>query len=155
MERLAAALRFYVSPRGRVGRKALFLWCFVPFVVLAALADRANNAAVSTAFWLLVAWPLFVALPWRRMHDMERRGAWNLVFYVFYAVGFAFFLGEYAASEGGWAALFDGTPPHTVDRDLTASGMGGFSTVLIFLPIHLVWLYAISGRAAEKGRSVS
>lgn len=144
------AARFVLDPRGRMGRKALFFGSFVPFVVIIGIADAANSVGVMVAAWALVAWPLFFAHPWRRLQDMGRRGTWNLVFYGFYALGFSFFFGEYVPSEGGWGALFDGRPAVTTDDTLTASGLGGFSTVLIFLPIQLVWLYLIPGRKADN-----
>lgn len=135
-----------LDPRGRMRRRQLAAWSLLPFVVLAALADAANDALVTTAFWLLIAWPVLVAHPWRRMHDVGRAGRWNLVFYAFYALGFGYFFSEWVPAEGGWSALFDGAPASTPDDALTASGLGGFSTVLIFLPIQLAWLYLIPGQ---------
>ena len=147
---LGAALsgwgRLLADPRGRSGRRALLIGNLLPFLVLAFVTDRLDSATASSLFWLVVAWPLLVAGPWRRLHDMGRRGAWNLLFYGFDAVGFAFLLGEYVPAEGGWGALFDGVPPRTTDDALTASGLGGFSTLLIFLTIHLAWLYLIPGQ---------
>ncbi|WP_031555283.1 DUF805 domain-containing protein [Parvularcula oceani] len=140
------AVRFLFDPRGRIGRRQLFVGLFLPFLLLAAIVDAFDSAALSLAFWLASAWPVFVATPWKRMHDMGRTGRWNLVFYLFYAIGFAFFLSEYVSAEGGWGALFDGVPAETTSQDLTASGMGGFSTVLIFLPIQIAWLYFIPGK---------
>jgi uncharacterized membrane protein YhaH (DUF805 family) len=81
---------------------------------------------------------------------MGRSGRWSLVFLFFYALGFAFFFSEYVPAEGGWAALFDGEPARTVDDELTASGLGGLSTVLIFLPIELAWLYLFPGQAGPN-----
>ena len=150
MVRLRAALRFLVSMNGRMRRRTLLLGSFAPFLLVIGLADAADSAGAMAAAWALLGWPLFVAHPWRRMHDMGRDGRWNLAFYAFYTLGFAFFLSEYVPSEGGWPALFDGVPARTVDDQLTASGLGGFSTVLIFLPIHLVWLYLMPGQRAEN-----
>ena len=141
---------FFLSTRGRMTRRELALGSFLPFFALMAASDAADSALVSVLAWAVVAWPVFVAHPWRRMHDMGRRGLWNLVFYAFYTLGFAFFLGEYVPAEGGWAALFDGAPATTADDQLTASGLGGLSTVLIFLPIQLVWLYAMPGQRAAN-----
>lgn len=140
------ALRFLTDPSGRMGRRSLALGSFLPFLVVIGLADAADSMAVMVAAWALIAWPVLVAHPWRRLHDMGRRGRWNLVFYGFYLLGFAFFFSEYVPAEGGWAALFDGAPAETIDDELTASGLGGLSTVLIFLPIQLAWLYLIPGQ---------
>ena len=145
-----SALRFLVDPRGRVSRRGLALGLLVPFVLLLGIVDRLDSPALTAAFWALAAWPVLIATPWKRLHDTGRPGAINLVFLAFYALGFGFFLGEYVPAEGGWPALFDGEPPSTVDRDLTASGLGGFSTLLIFLPIHLFWLYAIPGAKGDN-----
>lgn len=148
---LTRAAQFLLSPEGRVSRRGLALGLLLPFFVLLAIADFLDSATIATLFWIAAAWPVFVAGPWKRMHDMNRSGWWNVPFYVFYALGFAFFLAEYAAAEGGWARLFDGAAPKTIDDDLTASGLGGFSTILIFLPIHLFWLYLIpSVRGANR-----
>ena len=144
------AARFLLSPRGRMGRKALALGSLLPFALVMGLADAADSPWVMLAAWGLVAWPLFVAHPARRMHDVGRRWAWSLVFYAFYALGFAFFFSEYVPAEGGWPALFDGAPPRTLDDQLTANGLGGLSTVLIFLPIQLAWLYLIPGQRGEN-----
>ena len=152
---MRAAILSYLSPNGRMGRRALLLRSLLPFLALIGAADAADSAAVMTLAWGIAAWPLLVAHPARRMHDMGRSARWNLVFYAFYALGFAFFLGEYVPAEGGWAALFDGEPARTVDDQLTASGLGGFSTLLIFLPIHLAWLYLVPGRANETERSAA
>ena len=127
-------------------RRDLALYSLLPFVVIMAVADRADSAAIAVLAWALVAWPVLIAHPWRRLHDLGRSGRWHLVFLAFYALGFAFFLGEYVPSEGGWAALFDGEPSVTVDDALTASGLGGFSTLLIFLTIELAWLYGFPGQ---------
>ena len=141
---------FYFDPHGRVSRKALFLAVLLPLFVLMMLVDASNSALISAFVWILIAWPLFVATPWKRLHDTGRTGKWNAGFLAFYALGFGFFLGEYVPAEGGWAALFDGRDPVATDDDLTASGLGGFSTVLIFLPIQLFWLYLIPGTKGEN-----
>ncbi|MEM1379313.1 MAG: DUF805 domain-containing protein [Pseudomonadota bacterium] len=140
-----AAWTFLTSTQGRISRRGLALGVLLPLFISLAIVDALNNAAVTALFWLLAAWPLFVATPWKRLQDMDRTGRWNLVFLPFYALGFGFFLGEYVLAEGGWAKLFDGQAPETIQTDLTASGLGGFSTILIFLPIHLFWLYLIPG----------
>jgi uncharacterized membrane protein YhaH (DUF805 family) len=143
-------LDFYTATGGRLSRRQLAVWVMLPFLVLMFVIDLTNSAVLTSLIWGLIAWPLFVATPWRRMHDMGRPGRLNLIFLAFYAVGFAFFFGEYVEAEGGWAALFDGEDPSTVDDDLTASGLGGFSTVLIFLPIHLFWLYLMPSQAGDN-----
>ncbi|MEM9838158.1 MAG: DUF805 domain-containing protein [Pseudomonadota bacterium] len=145
------ALSFLFSTQGRITRRQLALGILPVLIIGLAATDQLNSAPLTAIFWLAFAWPLFVATPWKRLHDMGRAGWWNIVFHVLYAIGFVFFLSEYVAAEGGWAALFDGAPPTTVDKDLTASGLGGFSTVLIALPIHLFWLYAIPS-AREDNR---
>ena len=139
-------LRRFLSPAGRMRRRDLAAFSLLPFVVVMAVADRADNAAVAVLAWALLAWPVLVAHPWQRLHDLGRSGRWHLVFLGFYALGFAFFLGEYVPSEGGWAALFDGEPSVTVDDQLTASGLGGLSTLLIFLTIEIAWLYGFPGQ---------
>ncbi|MEO1040763.1 MAG: DUF805 domain-containing protein [Pseudomonadota bacterium] len=144
------ALHLYFDPRGRLSRKTLLLSVLLPLFVVMMVLDASNDPLVSGLIWLLIAWPLLVATPWKRLHDTGRTGKWNLVFLGFYAIGFAFFLGEYVPAEGGWAALFDGQDPVATDDDLTASGLGGFSTVLIFLPIQLFWLYLIPGTDGEN-----
>lgn len=157
-----AALTFLFSTEGRITRRDLAIGVLPLLVAGLAVTDLANSPALTALFWAFVAWPLFIATPWKRLHDMGRAGWWNAVFLVLYALGFLFFLGEYVAAEGGWSMLFDGMPPSTVDKDLTAGGLGGFSTVLIALPIHLFWLYAVPSarednrygpaRAASKSR---
>ena len=127
-------------------RRDLLLFSLLPFGVVMAVADALDSAVASAIGWALVAWPVLVAHPWRRLHDLGRTGRWHYVFLFFYALGFAFFLGEYVPSEGGWAALFDGVPSVTVDDQLTASGLGGLSTLLIFLTIEVVWLYGFPGQ---------
>ncbi|MEE4209229.1 MAG: DUF805 domain-containing protein [Parvularcula sp.] len=146
----SAAVHFLTDTQGRLSRRGLLLGAFLPFVLAASLIDLTNDPWITLLGWALMAWPLFVATPWRRMHDMGRKGRWNLLFYGFYLLGFAFFFGEYTSAEGGWSALFDGAPPRTVDDDLTAGGLGGLSTVLIFLPIHLFWLYLIPSQASDN-----
>lgn len=140
------AVRFLTGTRGRLSRRGLTLGSFVPFLVVMILADAANDPAAATLGWALVAWPVLVAHPWRRLHDLGRSGRWHLVFLLFYGIGFAFLLAEYVPNEGGWAALFDGAPSVTVDDELTASGLGGFSTLLIFLTIEVGWLYGFPGQ---------
>ncbi len=142
-----AAFTFLFSPTGRISRKGLALGLLLPFLLVVAASDYANSWVVSGLVWAFFAWPMFIATPWKRMHDQGRTGKWNLLFLFFYVVGFSFFLGEYVAGEGGWAALFDGQDPSTIDDDLSASGLGGFSTVLIFLPIHFFWLYLIPSQS--------
>jgi uncharacterized membrane protein YhaH (DUF805 family) len=141
----------YLSASGRLNRRGLALFHLLPFFAVMLVVDISDNALFTALVMALVAWPLFVAGPWKRLHDMGRSGRWNLVFYAFYLLGFLFFFGEYAAAEGGWPALFDGKDPVTTDDQLSASGLGGFSTILIFLPIHLFWLYLIpSQRGANR-----
>ncbi|MCQ8184415.1 DUF805 domain-containing protein [Parvularcula maris] len=147
MERLR---RLYLSPEGRIDRRGLALYFLAPFFAVMLITDISNSPALTVLLMVLVAWPLFVAGPWKRLHDMGRSGRWNLVFYAFYVLGFAFFFGEYAAAEGGWSALFDGKDPVTTDDQLSASGLGGFSTILIFLPIHLFWLYLIPSQRGDN-----
>lgn len=144
------ALTFWFDPRGRISRRGLTLGMLLPFLAAMVLVDTLNSAWVTLVVWLILAWPLFVATPWKRLHDQGRSGRWNLIFLAFYVIGFAFFLGEYTAAEGGWAALFDGRPPRTTDDNLTPSGMGGFSTILIFLPIQLFWLYLIPSAGGDN-----
>ncbi|MEO1658521.1 MAG: DUF805 domain-containing protein [Pseudomonadota bacterium] len=144
------ALHLYFDPRGRLSRKGLALAVLAPLFALMLAVDASNSAFVSAFIWALILWPLMVATPWKRLHDTGRTGKWNAVFLLFYAIGFAFFLGEYVQAEGGWPALFDGQDPVATDDDLTASGLGGFSTVLIFLPIQLFWLYLIPGTQGEN-----
>lgn len=144
------ALTFYWSPRGRISRRGLTLAVLLPMIAVLAAIDAANSAWVASLIWIVVGWPLLVATPWKRLQDMGRPGYWNVLFLVFYLVGFSFFLGEYAAAEGGWSSFFDGEPPTTVDNDLSANGLGGFSTILIFLPIHLFWLYLIPGAHGDN-----
>ncbi|NRA31039.1 MAG: DUF805 domain-containing protein [Parvularculaceae bacterium] len=144
------ALTFYFSPNGRISRRGLALGVLLPMVAVLALIDVTNSPVASTLIWLVIGWPLLVATPWKRLQDMGRSGRWNVIFLAFYALGFLFFLGEYAAAEGGWSSFFDGVAPTTVDNDLTANGLGGFSTILIFLPIHLFWLYLIPGAHGDN-----
>jgi len=141
---------FYGSLEGRISRRGLALGVLLPFLVGLVFMDAANSAAVSVLFWSVIAWPLLVATPWKRLQDTGRTGKWNLVFLPFYVLGFTFFLAEYASVEGGWATFFDGQPPATTDDQLTASGLGGFSTVLIFLPIQFFWLYVIPGNRGDN-----
>ena len=141
---------FLFSPTGRVSRRGLTLGILLPFLGAVSVADYSNSPGFTSLVWLAFAWPLFVATPWKRMHDQGRTGKWNLLFLFFYVVGFGFFLAEYVTQEGGWAALFDGQSASTIDDDLSANGLGGFSTVLIFLPIHLFWLYLIP---SQDGRN--
>ena len=143
-------LRRYLSLRGRMRRRDLILLSFLPFVAVMTVADLADSTAAATAAWALVAWPVLVAHPWQRLHDLGRSGRWHLLFLAFYALGFAFFLREYVPSEGGWAALFDGAPSVTVDDALTASGLGGLSTLLIFLTIEVAWLYFFPGQGGAN-----
>ena len=131
-------------------RRDLALFSLLPFVAVMAVTDALDSAVASGIGWALVAWPVLIAHPWRRLHDLGRTGRWHYVFLFFYALGFAFFLSEYVPSEGGWAALFDGEPSVTVDDALTASGLGGLSTLLIFLPIQIVWLYGFPGQRGEN-----
>jgi uncharacterized membrane protein YhaH (DUF805 family) len=143
-------LDFLGSTRGRLSRKGLALGALLPFIVLMAVVDALDDPWITAVVWLLIAWPLFIATPWRRLHDQGRSGRWNVIFLFFYAIGFAFFLGEYVPAEGGWARLFDGEAPRTVDDELTAGGLGGLSTVLIFLPIHLFWLYVMPSARGDN-----
>ena len=143
-------VRFLVTTRGRLSRRQIALYSFLPFLAVMAVTDWANSWAVSLLGWAVLAWPVLIAHPWRRLHDLGRSGRWNLVFLAFYALGFGFFFSEYVPSEGGWAALFDGRPSVTVDDAMTASGLGGFSTVLIFLPIQIAWLYLFPGQSGEN-----
>jgi len=146
-----AILRFLISTQGRINRKQLALGILLPLMVAVWITDALNSWVLTALVWIFFAWPLFVATPWKRLHDQGRSGRWNLIFLAFYALGFVFLLGEYVPAEGGWAALFDGQEPSTVDDDLTANGLGGFSTILIFLPIHLFWLYLLpSQRGANR-----
>jgi uncharacterized membrane protein YhaH (DUF805 family) len=140
----------YLSPKGRLSRRELALFFLLPFFGVMLVTDLSNSPVLTTLLMLLAVWPLFVVGPWKRFHDMGRTGKWNLVFYAFYALGFAFFFGEYATAEGGWPALFDGQDPVTTDDQLSASGLGGFSTVLIFLPIQLFWLYLIPSQRGDN-----
>ncbi|MEM6913750.1 MAG: DUF805 domain-containing protein [Pseudomonadota bacterium] len=144
------ALQFYFDPRGRLSRKSLLVSVLLPLFAVMLVVDASNNPVFSGLIWGLVVWPLLVATPWRRLQDTGRTGKWNAIFLVFYAIGFSFFLGEYVPAEGGWDALFDGVDPVATDDDLTASGLGGFSTVLIFLPIQFFWLYLIPGTDGEN-----
>jgi len=144
------ALTLATSLEGRLSRRGLALGVLLPLFAALFLVDLSNSAIVTTLFWLIAGWPLLVATPWRRLHDMGRSGKWNVLFLLFYLIGFTFFLGEYTAAEGGWSTLFDGHPPTTVDNDLTANGLGGFSTILIFLPIHVFWLYLIPGAHGDN-----
>jgi uncharacterized membrane protein YhaH (DUF805 family) len=141
-----AALRFWFDPRGRVSRKGIWLGLALPFLAASIVADAAGLLLLEIGILLFFAWPLAVGVPWKRMHDMGRKGVWNVLFWVFYALGLAFLLPEYAAAEGGWSALFDGQPPVTTAQDLSTSALGGFSTILIFAPIQLAWLYLIPGQ---------
>lgn len=143
-------LLFWFSPDGRIDRRQLALGALLPLFAVMILTDITNSAALTGLAWALIAWPLFVATPWKRLHDTGRTGKWNLVFLAFYALGFFFLLAEYTAAEGGWASLFDGQEPTTTDDDLSANGLGGFSTVLIFLPIHLFWLYLIPSQPRDN-----
>lgn len=146
-----SGLRDYLlSVEGRISRLGLALGMLLPLLVVIWVTDLLDNWVLTSAAWLAFAWPLFVATPWKRLHDTGRSGRWNLVFLAFYVLGFGFLLTEYVAAEGGWAALFDGEPPSTRDDDLSASGLGGFSTVLIFLPIHLFWLYLIPSQRGDN-----
>jgi len=144
------AFDLYFDPRGRMSRKGLLLAILLPLFALMLIVDKSDSPAVSGLVWALILWPLLIATPWKRFHDIGRTGKWNAVFLAFYALGFGFFLGEYVPAEGGWSALFDGEQPTATDDDLTASGLGGFSTVLIFLPIQLFWLYLIPGTEGEN-----
>ncbi|MEM6747549.1 MAG: DUF805 domain-containing protein [Pseudomonadota bacterium] len=144
------AINHYFSPRGRLSRKGLALSVLLPLLAVMFAVDASNSPALSAIIWALILWPLMVATPWKRLHDTGRTGKWNAIFLVFYVIGFTFFLGEYVPAEGGWGALFDGQDPTATDDDLTASGLGGFSTVLIFLPIQLFWLYLIPGTEGEN-----
>ena len=140
----------YFDPRGRLSRKGLALAVLLPLLVVMLIVDASDSALFTGLVWALILWPVLVATPWKRLHDTGRTGKWNGIFIVFYAVGFAFFLGEYVPAEGGWTMLFDGNHPIATDDDLTASGLGGFSTVLIFLPIQLFWLYLIPGTQGDN-----
>ena len=146
----SSVLTFWFDTTGRVSRKGLALGVLLPLIAALALVDLSNSWVLTTAFWTAFAWPLLIATPWKRLHDMDRSGRWTLIFVVFYVIGFFFFLAEYAGAEGGWHKLFDGAPPETTDKDLTANGLGGFSTVLIFLPIQLFWLYLVPGTKGDN-----
>lgn len=141
---------YLFSVHGRVSRFGLAIGMLLPLLVAIWVTDLLNSWFLTAAVWAFFAWPLFIATPWKRMHDTGRSGRWNVLFLLFYVLGFGFLLTEYVIVEGGWSALFDGAPPRTVDDDLTASGLGGFSTVLIFLPIHLFWLYLIPSQAGDN-----
>ncbi|GGY41814.1 DUF805 domain-containing protein [Parvularcula lutaonensis] len=143
-------LEFWFSPKGRIDRRQLALGMLLPLFGVMILIDLSNSAVFTALAWAVIAWPLFIATPWKRLHDQGRTGKWNLVFLFAYLIGFVFLLGEYAAAEGGWAKLFDGQDPVTTDDDLTANGLGGFSTILIFLPIHLFWLYLIPSQRGDN-----
>ncbi|MEM9809843.1 MAG: DUF805 domain-containing protein [Pseudomonadota bacterium] len=145
-----SALRFLFETRGRLSRRGLALGMLLPTCFVLLIADMSNSWPLMTFVWLVLAWPVLIATPWRRLHDMNRRGHWNLIFIAFYLIGFSFFLAEYVSAEGGWAQLFDGQPPQATDDELTANGLGGFSTILIFLPIQLFWLYLIPGTRGEN-----
>ena len=162
------ALRFYASPKGRVSRRGIWLGLLLPY-----LAGSVGLGAVSDSAQLvwgaLFLWPLFVAVPIKRFHDMGRAWWWVMVFGAGIAFGAGYLwwdLGQAANAVGltaaeAWAdmegyaelardAVARGERSGQRGPLLSASGWGGLSTVLIFGTIQFGWLYLVPGQPAEN-----
>lgn len=161
------AARFLFDPRGRVGRKGIWLGLLLPYLS-GSLVLGAIDATAQLFWGLFFLWPLAVAVPIKRFADMGRAWWWVLVFLggILFGLGYLWYdLGQAARGVGmtGWEALRDteqyaelaeaavarGERSAARGPLLTASGYGGLSTALIFFFIEFGWLYLIPGRKAE------
>ena len=168
MPRPSSAARFLLDVRGRVSRRGIWLGLLLPYLVGSTVLGAVNQTA-QLVWGAAFLWPLFVAVPIKRFHDMGRAWWWVLVFLGGMAFGAGYLwwdLGQAASAVGmtateAWSDMerYAELAREAVERGersarrgplLSASGWGGLSTVLIFGAIQFGWLYLIPGQPAEN-----
>ena len=166
--RAARGARFLFDPRGRASRKGIWLGLLLPYLA-GSIVLGAISAPAQLVWGAAFLWPLFVAVPVKRFHDMGRAWWWVLVFGAGMAFGAGYLwwdLGKAAGAVGltageAWADMegYAELAREAVERGersarrgplLSASGWGGLSTVLIFGAIEFGWLYLVPGQAGPN-----
>ena len=165
---LVRAARFLFDPRGRVGRRGIWLGLLLPYLTGSLLLGLVSETA-QLVWGAAFLWPLAVAVPVKRFADMGRAWWWVAVFLGGIAFGLAYLwydLGQAAGAVGmtAWEAFLNTEryaelAQAAVERGersdrrgplLTASGYGGLSTALIFFFIEFGWLYIVPGQPHEN-----
>ena len=110
-----APLRMLLDPRGRIARRAWWLWSVAVPLMLAlllhALLDiaRVQAASAERLVSLVLAWPL-LAVNAKRLHDRGRSGAWALALLV-PVLGWLWLMAVNGSRRGTAGANRYGPPP--------------------------------------------
>ncbi|MDE2613083.1 MAG: DUF805 domain-containing protein [Burkholderiales bacterium] len=110
-----APLRMLLDPRGRIARRAWWLWSVAVPLMLAlllhALLDiaRVQAASAERLVSLVLAWPL-LAVNAKRLHDRGRSGAWALALLV-PVLGWLWLMAVNGSLRGTAGANRYGPPP--------------------------------------------
>ncbi|RFB03949.1 DUF805 domain-containing protein [Parvularcula marina] len=151
---------------GRTGRGGMWMITLI-FGFAALLANGLRNQGINQApveiIQLALFWPVFIAVPIRRFHDMGRPWWWVLIFLGGMLVSFLFLMLDLTSTAGmlglsAFSAITDTdtymkalealneTRPDDPIKPVEAMGLGGVSLGSIFFLVQFGWLHLVPGQ---------